>query len=585
MGLVVTQRPSTYWNAVRNPVIYRMTRKDIPFNQINDSGGKIQIQINTVDISGEFADGDILWIESDNGVYSQQVTVATSAYSTHTLVTCDEDYTSSATNGYINHLTAHPNHKIEVQLFRASDDTLLVEESFKWSTNPQGLSVIDVSMALKSVLSPDNSFDLTSSSPAVDTNYVEFYIKYRETWTGSTESYTDDVANQFHAILAGKQIPSLYGGSMRDNLVVDYSGSSVLTNSTFDSDLSGWNQLSTGEDWAWDSDGGAGAAKVTLTGAQSSKILSQDYPFQRGVLYAIVLSMKCTASITYTVGFFDGSAVNNSPAIAFTNTSYFPQLIYFIPDKNYESLYIQVSNAAGSEDVYITSVNGILAPTSGGQLLTRFDALRAWKGYPFIISTLISSVTATGGYIIINANAAPNVQTQTNLTEESASLIPIDTTNEGVKYLFVRSTSATLSILSNALKITISSPCNNPFMLMGRNSLGGVLQWLFDINQEYSYEYDDGSKAKRYILQAQSLTANEWEALHDFFTLGQVFKENIVELTSSTIRTKVRVDQQVYRVFPDGSKIGVIVLPTTNTSFTKRRKHTIELEVEMPEIL
>jgi len=119
--------------------------------------------------------------------------------------------------------------------------------------------------------------------------------------------------------------------------------------------------------------------------------------------------------------------------------------------------------------------------------------------------------------------------------------------------------------------------------LIGRNTLGGCLSWLFDISQDYTFEYADGRKAKRLVLFAEDLTLNEWEALQDFITLGEVYRENIVELTSSTLKTKSRIGSQVYAVDQDGNKVGVIVIPINNQTKTRQVKHKFQIEIEYPE--
>jgi hypothetical protein len=106
---------------------------------------------------------------------------------------------------------------------------------------------------------------------------------------------------------------------------------------------------------------------------------------------------------------------------------------------------------------------------------------------------------------------------------------------------------------------------------------------MFDVNQEYTFDYGNGRKAKRLVLTTVNLTINEWESLQDFITLGEVYRENIVEFTSTTDATSRRIGQQVYVLNQDGTKIGVIALPTRNTTRTKQIRHIFELEIEYPE--
>jgi hypothetical protein len=170
----------------------------------------------------------------------------------------------------------------------------------------------------------------------------------------------------------------------------------------------------------------------------------------------------------------------------------------------------------------------------------------------------------------------------------------------------------TYYVLAQMLDAYLYDPCKNPVMLIARNSLGGVLQWLFEISQEYTFDYQNGRKAKRLILFADNLTINEWEALQDFVTLGDIYQETIYDVNpmgptaaiqesaypeaglfpyqsgavepAETVRTSARVGQQVYILHEDGTKTGVIVVPTKNKTTTKRERHSLTLEIEYPEV-
>ena len=200
------------------------------------------------------------------------------------------------------------------------------------------------------------------------------------------------------------------------------------------------------------------------------------------------------------------------------------------------------------------------------KILTKFTKLKAWSGYPFISTFIINDaddVEALGSTPATLTSGIYNV-----VKTQSADF---DLVIESV------------SDISETIPVEIEGACRNPIMLIGRNSLGGVLQWLFDYSQEYTFDYGNGLKAKRLVLNANGLTINEWEALQDFITLGQVYKNNIVEFTSSTNKTSTRVGQQVSVLNTDGSQVGVIVIPTRNSTETKKIKHFFEIEIEYPQ--
>lgn len=214
------------------------------------------------------------------------------------------------------------------------------------------------------------------------------------------------------------------------------------------------------------------------------------------------------------------------------------------------------------------------------KFLSKLERFVMWRGYPSLLTAIISD------------NITPDV----SLESDTQLLAPTDLTSKVITFdlnqLIVDQTPTEIEVklvidgvgdLSEELTVELRDPCENPILLQGRNSLGGVLQWLFDENQEYTFDYGNGIKAKRMRLFADDLTLNQWEALQDFFTLGEVYKNNIQEFTADTIKTATRTDNQVYVIDTDGNKIGVIVVPRTPSTETKQVKHIFEIEIEYPE--
>jgi hypothetical protein len=441
MSLTVTQRPSiTYlltasrWNAVRNPVIYKMSRADYAYNQSNNSGGFMQMQFTGVNIASSFIVGNLVYATTRGAA-----TVTASSFSGgNTLVTLNVSYTTSS-SGSVNNLSTRPLYAVEVEVYD-STNTLLNDSPFRYVSDSTGNVFIDIASILKANLTSDFSGDLTGSTETFDDTdvYKKFYIKYREVWTGSAESQTDDVANQFFAILGALQIPSILGGNMGEYVV---------------------------------------------------------------------------------------------------------------------------------------------SPT---KLLTKFTRFTMWRGYPFLIGAIIhedisNNICLTTGLVastpVSYSGKVVSFDVNNTLIDQSVSDVDIQVVEVSVSDIPV----------SEQINIEFRDACENAIMLMGRNSLGGPLQWMFDENQEYTFDYGNGIKAKRMRLFADDLTIDQWEALQDFFTLGEVYKNNIREFTSDTIKTATRTDNQVYVIDSDGNKIGVIVIPRQPSTETKQVKHTFEIEIEYPE--
>lgn len=226
-----------------------------------------------------------------------------------------------------------------------------------------------------------------------------------------------------------------------------------------------------------------------------------------------------------------------------------------------------------------------------GQFLTKLDRPKLWNGYPFLLSAAIGDIEDDLILVIKVYNVDGSLATTQQSTPASYinSVIDFDITQLGGSYVYPNSylivhiESSLGEVLTDTLTIDIIQPCENPVYLIGRNSLGGVLSWMFDMSQDYSFDYGNQRKAKRLILTSVNTTVNQWESLQDFITLGEVYRNNIVEFTSSTIKTSTRIDQQIYVVGSDGSKIGVIAIPVKNKTKTKQIKHLLELEIEYPE--
>ena len=136
---------------------------------------------------------------------------------------------------------------------------------------------------------------------------------------------------------------------------------------------------------------------------------------------------------------------------------------------------------------------------------------------------------------------------------------------------------------SETKTIYLEDACN-VVLVSWTDSVGGLNHWPFKYNQEYTFTYENGKKAKRLRLIAENLTLNQWETINGLNTLGDIYKNNITELTSSVYKTHSRIGQQVYATDEEGNTVGVIVIPTENSTFTKQSKHTIEITIEYPEI-
>jgi hypothetical protein len=464
MSLDITQRPqqtisgeASNWNAVGNPIVYKMQRRDYDWTVLSDNAGFARILIFGVDVTVDFPTGTEVRVIGDAGTIDFTSTVTGTSYSGgSTYVTFSEPYTvGSSANGLANILDRSL-YRVEVNLYD-SNDVLLNSDPVTYSPDADWDVTINVSAILLSVLSED--FNLSVTSIQEDSHgYKDFKIGYTEVWTDSANSETVD-SNVFYAIYGAMQIPSAYGGNMAE--YVTFHGGTLFP---FILSKLGVNFSNPGKMW-------------------------RGYPFFVSLISGDDLSGNAT---DFTVYYYD------------------------------EQWNIISSQTSSSSD-------------NSGQLL----------------------VLNPSSILSIPANAK-HMQFSFQETSPSQPLI-------------------------TAPRFDIIDACKNPVYLMTRNSFGGILPWMFDQSQEYTFDYGDGRKAKRLVLASENLSILEWEALQDFIGLGEVYKNNIVEFTSSTNKTSSRIGKQVYQVYPDGSKIGVIVIPTVNSTLTRYLKHEFQIEIEYPE--
>lgn len=221
--------------------------------------------------------------------------------------------------------------------------------------------------------------------------------------------------------------------------------------------------------------------------------------------------------------------------------------------------------------------------TPKSHFITKLDSIRMWRGYPALVSAIVGDGVSGNTYF----HADGQDSTPANLSGKLVALdlnqlLTTQTMDDVGLKLYLDDTPDKL--LSETKTVLLNDACDGSIMLMARNKSGGILQWMFETSQEYTFDYGNDIKAARKKLYAENLTLNEWEALQDFITLGAVYRNNITELTSSTIKTTSRIGNQVYVIDATGSKTGVIVLPTRNTTNTKQLRHRFEIEIEYPEI-
>ena len=268
-------------------------------------------------------------------------------------------------------------------------------------------------------------------------------------------------------------------------------------------------------------------------------------------------------------------------------------------DGNWINYYIKYRElwAAGSETQVNDSANDFFAVYGGLQIgstnnladyvtagtskkfLTLMNWWRAVKNYPFTFSFI------NGERLTVVRKQAGSTLTTTNTTLTGTEVRRGKHKETGdADTLEIRLRNAALSADESVTMVCdIIEECNNTIVLQWKNSLGGDECFPFQINQEYTWNYS-GKKAKRLTLYADNLTLNQWEVIQGLNTLGEIYRINITEMTTSLNRTSDKVGQSVNILNSDGTKTGVIVISQANTTQTKQVKHSAIVTIEYPEL-
>jgi hypothetical protein len=228
------------------------------------------------------------------------------------------------------------------------------------------------------------------------------------------------------------------------------------------------------------------------------------------------------------------------------------------------------------------------------KFLTIFERLKLWRGYPATLSFIFPDALVlyvsrkqydqSGTLIGVEDIDALNTANDDAVNRlDLMSGFALDANAKTLKVKLVTESLGVYTDYTEELTFAVEDPCDNPVLLVWKNSLGGDAFWMFEHSQEVGYNLSGSKKAKRMTLFAEHLTLNQWEALNELNTLGEVSQENIVEFTSSVNKTAKRDGAQVYVVDASGNKTGVIVIPTTSVINTKDEVHSIEIEIEYPQ--
>lgn len=621
---------SCAWNAAGNPLIYKLRRFDDGFDQINNSGGFIQVQINGTDRTGFYEVGDSMWVNSTNAVYSLGGTITASAFSGgNTLITINKAYISAAPGGVVVNNSKRTDYKAFVDIFDSVTNLSLLtglpntsmSHILAFSPRSSGEILADVSSILKSVLNPDWELPASDNEPEIGT-HQGFYIQYREYYDGSNQGSITAEPTLIFAVHGARQIHSPHGSNMRGYFLSD-STSQFLQRfqpSTAFKKMVAWRDWPFTVSFIWPlaqpnvywfviqyaSNGGQTGATVvdaldSDSGNDINKIHRLKLPEIEDDAVRMTIFFRDSLPIDYLLtdpGFASsfGSDWDNVAGVDQAWNGSVPGTVRVNLSSGQSSRYLRndpLVNGPMSIGDTITSIlleiNIPVGMTVTAAVLGWNGSTRETLGSAVIVGngillphplTVVSPCTQANTHVEIRLTCSASVGTQTAIIGQ------IDFIAENV-----------VNDISETLDIEIRDACGfnsdyegllaekNPIHLFWKNSLGGDSWWNFEKVHEYVYNYSDGKKAKRIVLFATGLHPVQWEALNELNTIGEVYRVNITELTSSINSTSKRIGAQVYMVSQDGeTKTGVIVIPASETQKARASKHTFSVEIELPEV-
>lgn len=240
------------WWSVHNPIYYNFTLGGDTISSIDNSvSGGIDIAYGDPTISDAYSVGDSVYINC--GIYNGYFTII--AINAGAGITVDGAYigavgSPAATDTVIN-LSAKPNLKIEIEVYAkrpGSDDSVMqaapvgtAKFSPRVTNNIFGTFAVnalridaDISSFLQGCLQKckdEIKYDLTFVNEIDENNYTFFFIKWRETYTGSGNTFTDDRAdpggtvykddNVFFATKSVRQLQRTNGSNLFEYVTFD----------------------------------------------------------------------------------------------------------------------------------------------------------------------------------------------------------------------------------------------------------------------------------------------------------------------------------------------------------------------------
>ena len=513
--------------AADTQLLYTMQRKD---NDISISTGPGNFFIIPgVDATSSYSGGDSVYLgldtREDSGIYTL---VSVSFSSPDTLLEVASFADTGNDTGYINNRTTRENYRVNLEIRDEADTLSILDTPFTYIPNQAGLLDLDVSAIVSFYMRDIAVFSFS------------YFMRITEVWQGSSESSVDTTVLQ--ALLAQKQLLSVGGANMWENLL------RVKQEANFSSinDNGGLVQLVLG----------AGAGDVT--GAYSSGNFV-DVIFNGG-------------------GYTDG--------------------VYVITASEFPAANTLVT----IDTPFIVTTDGMTEiPNSTGKFLTKFKNPLLWVGWNRLIAYLVDSELFNriggGGEHRFSSNDVDI--NKNNVTGNRIISIDNDPVRVQLVSIFPDNVSPNaefieidISNTSNTAKFTetiyykIQSEYTSPIMLDWLNGIGGVDQWLFEVQQSATLENDEG------IVVEAPVTTDIENIVRTKRRFANTFRQQLTLKAENLTIDQLLALQEIkktesLRVYlsKDGAKFidGIVVNDFSSPYSTKDNTHKFTVIIELPD--
>lgn len=513
MGILITEPIKTVNGlltkaiAARSQLLYKVQREDY---EVTGGGGS---QLNIADTTGITVGDQVYFKGIIDASYLGIITIVNP-----TNVHIDPA-PNQAQTGYLNNLSARQNYRLNIDVFD-KNDVRLFENTFPFIPNQAGLAIIDIGelMSLK-----------MQAEPEVFSQ--EYCLTIAEQWKDSPQSVAYDV------VLCTSLPPYNYlrlDASYGDLTALFPEGSEAILDLT---SVQGAFIVNAAPIFA------SGETSVPFNdqevscGLGTMRSSKQPWVIKTETLQAIYAKKQLlsvgganmwenllresgetkTQSFTRVVD-AGGGAVINIDSVP-TDNYILGQIIKVVSDSGlYNNSGIISTVGAGAINIvmpFLGDDTGVAIPLEASKLLTKFKNPLMWRGWNRLVSSLVDSeyINRNGGNtsflrvrntdinkteigvnvnIDVSSNATPRIITYKLIEPES---------NASYIACYAAGSPGQAILLSNDLYYKILLECPQPVMLDWINSLGGIDQHLFSINQDSVYETKQGVLAERPVTE------------------------------------------------------------------------------------